>query len=112
MVVAEVLAKDPAQVPLIQYGDVTQTIPPDGTDHASDGRCLPGRARCRDHFLDNQAFDPSLYGFTINAVPVPQQISWGGSKRKRCNDLLGRPLRGGMCGHVETHDFAAVTSEG
>ena len=41
MVIVEVLAKDPTQVPLIQYDDVIQTIPANGTDHAFDEWILP-----------------------------------------------------------------------
>ena len=47
MVVGEVLAKDAAQVSLIELDDVIQTIPANGTDHAFDERILPRRSgRC------------------------------------------------------------------
>jgi hypothetical protein len=45
MVVAEVFAKDPAQVSLIEHDDVVQTIPAYGTDDTFDKWILPGRTR-------------------------------------------------------------------
>lgn len=41
MVVAEVLAKEPAQMSLIEHYDVIQTVPANGTGHAFNERTLP-----------------------------------------------------------------------
>ena len=110
-VVAEVLAKDPAQVSLIEHDDVIQTIPANRTDHAFDERILPRRSGRCNHFLDSQALDPSLHGVTIDAISLPQQIAWCGIKRKRFHDLLGCPLSGGMRCHVEVHDSATLVAQ-
>ena len=40
MIIVNVLAKDPVQVLLIEYDDMIQTIPADGSDYAFDIRIL------------------------------------------------------------------------
>ena len=73
MVVAEVLAKDSAQVSLIQHDNLFQTVPSDGTDQAFDERIFPRRARCSDDFLDSQTLAPSLHRCTVGAISIPYQ---------------------------------------
>ena len=58
--------------------DVIQTIPAYGSNQAFNKRTLPRGARRSDDFLDAQAFDPPMYGFAVDAISVPQQISWCG----------------------------------
>jgi hypothetical protein len=68
MVAAEALAKDPANVSLIEHDNVIQAVQPDGADPAFDERILPKRARCSDGFLDSQTVDPSLYCSAVAAM--------------------------------------------
>jgi len=96
---------------LIENDDVIQTIPADGTDQALNERILPRRARHGDNRFYTEGLDPSLNGFTINAISVPQQIAWRGIKRKRFHNLLGCPLSRRMLGHVEVYDLATVMAE-
>jgi hypothetical protein len=80
MVVAEILPRDPTQVPLIEHDDVIQTIPAYGTEHAFDEWILPRRTRRCKHILYSQALDPSLHSVTMEAIAVTQQITWCGTK--------------------------------
>ena len=98
-------------MPLIENDDMIQAVSADGTDQALNERILPRRARRRDDRFYTQALDPSLHGFTIDAISVSQQIAWCGIKRKGFDDLLGCPLSGGMLGHVEVLDLATVMAE-
>jgi hypothetical protein len=108
MVVADVFAKDPAQVFAIEHDDVIQTIPAYGTAYAFDKWILPRRARRCKHLVYAQALDPSLHSVPIDAIAVTQQIARRGIKWKRLHDLLGSPSSGRMLGHVEVHDFPTV----
>ena len=72
MVVAEVFAKDPVQVSLIEHDDVVQTIPANGTNHAFHEWILPRRTRRCKHILDSQALDPSLDSFSIDGIAISQ----------------------------------------
>jgi len=54
MIVADVLAKDPAQVALIEHDDAIQTIPADGTDHAFDERTFLRQSTRYNYLLDSR----------------------------------------------------------
>jgi hypothetical protein len=75
MVVADVFAKDPAQVFAIEHDDVIQTIPAYGTAYAFDKWILPRRARRCKHLVDTQALDPLLHSVTIDEIKVMQQMT-------------------------------------
>ena len=72
MVVAQVLAKDPAQVSLIEHDDVIQTISARGTDHAFNEWDLPRRTRRCKHILYRQVLEPSWDSFSIDGIPISQ----------------------------------------
>jgi hypothetical protein len=55
MVIAEVLAKNSAQVSLDKDDDMNQTASADGSDNTFTKWILPGRARCSNNFLNAQA---------------------------------------------------------
>ena len=108
MVVTNVLAKDPAQVQLVENDLMIQTITADGTNQAFNEWILPRLARRRDNILHTQALDPSSNGLTIDAISVSQQITQGCIKRKCLYELLGCPLSGGMRRHIEAHYSATI----
>ena len=108
MVVAEVFAKDPAQVSLIEHDDVVQTIPAYGTDDTFDKWILPRRTRRAKRILYRQALDTLSDSFAVDGIAISQQITRGRIERKGLNDLLGSPSSGRVLGHVEVHDFATV----
>ena len=72
MIIAEIFAKDPTQVPLIENNDVIQAIPTYGPDNAFGIRILPRRARRSEDLLDTQALDPSPDGLAIDTIAVAQ----------------------------------------
>lgn len=70
MVIAEIFAKFPALVSLIENDEVIQTISADGTDHAFNERISPRRSRRGYQLLYSQAIDPSLHQVTRDAIPI------------------------------------------
>ena len=111
MVVAEVRAKDPAKVSLIEHDNVIRAVLPDRTDHAFDEGILPRRARYSDGFLGSQTIDPSFHRSTVGAISILYRVTGCGIKRKRFDDLLGGPLSHGMLRHVEVNDLATFMAE-
>jgi len=64
------------------------------------------------HFLDaRHEKDALLQRSTVNGVSIAEEIARRGIPGKRLNDLLGRPDRGWMFGHIDMHDTSALMSQ-
>ena len=70
MVIAEVLAKDSAQVPFIQNDHTIQTFSANGTDNSFYIRILPRVTGRRDNFVNTQVFNPPTDLFTTNGITI------------------------------------------
>ena len=69
VVVREVVAEEPPQMPLVEDDDVVQALAADAADHPLDERVLPGIPRgCRD-FFDPHALD-ALLEFHFSTVAL------------------------------------------
>jgi hypothetical protein len=62
---------------------------------------LPGRAGCREHFLDFQVPDLAGEIVTEDAIAITQQVTRDLVKRESFPQLLTGPLGGGMSGDIE-----------
>ena len=69
---------------------------------------LPRAERTRHDLGDAEAGDPPPHLLVVDAVPVSQKPSGSGVLREGVDQLLGGPRRGGVLGHVDVHDAAAV----
>jgi hypothetical protein len=52
--------------------------------------------------------DASREGLAVDRVSIPQEVWRAGLVRERLNDLANGPGRGGVFGHVDVEEFAAV----
>jgi hypothetical protein len=66
---------------------------------------------CREDFRDAHALDSMPELFAIDAVAIAEEIGRRGVVREGLHDLLGRPARGLVLGHVEVDDAPAVVGE-
>jgi hypothetical protein len=111
MIVSEVPGQEPPQISLVQDDHVVQACAADTPDEPFDRGVLP-----RTPGGDHDIFDPHVpyplpKSGTVDAVTIASQMPWGLVPRERVDDLLGRPLRGRVCGHVDVHDMAPLMSQ-
>ena len=91
--------------------DMIQALASDRTDQALGERVLPGAVRRREDFLYAHALHPVPKVLAVDPVTVAQEIGGRGVIRERFYHLLGGPVSGGMLGHVEVDDAAAMVGE-
>jgi len=72
---------------------------------------LPGAPRRRDDFFHAHRLHALSENFPVDSVTIPQQIPRLGLVRKRLDDLLRRPWRRGMFGHIEMQHASTMVSQ-
>jgi hypothetical protein len=98
-------------VPFAQHENVIQALAPDRADEPLRDGILPRTVRCREDFCDAHALHSVRELLAVDAVAIAEEIGRRGVVREALPDLLGHPLRGGMLGHVEVDDAAAIVSQ-
>jgi hypothetical protein len=111
MIVREVADEDVAEMPFAQDQNVIQTLAPDRTDKALREGILPRAVRSCEDFTDPHALHALPKRVPVHAVAIPEEIGGCGVVREGVHDLLGGPVGGGVLGHVEMDDAAAIVSE-
>jgi hypothetical protein len=87
---------------------VIEALPPDGPDQAFHERILPRRTGRDKDFLRAHTLQQAIEVGSVAAVAITDQIRRGGLVGKGFADLLPRPGRGRMVGHIQMDDAAAV----
>jgi hypothetical protein len=90
---------------------VIQTLAPDRADEPFREGVLPRAGACGQHFTESHAFHALPERVTIDGVPIAQEIGRRGIVREGVHDLLGRPVCGGVLGHVEVDHTPAMVGE-
>jgi hypothetical protein len=98
-------------VPFAENEDVIQTLAPDRTDEALGKRILPRAVRRGEDFVDPHALHSVPKLLAVDPVTVAQEIGRRGVAGEGVHDLLGGPVGGGVLGHVEVNDAAAMVGE-
>jgi hypothetical protein len=83
---------------LVEHDNIVETRTTDTANDPLTVRMLPWTVWRNLHFFDAPVLDALLKMLTVDGGPVPEEISWCGSAGKRLDDLLSRPLGGGVCG--------------
>jgi len=65
----------------------------------------------REDFADPHALDASPKRLPVDAVAIAEEVGRPGVVRERVDELLGGPGGGGMLGHVEVEDAAALVGQ-
>ena len=111
VVVREVAGQDAPQVLFAEDENMIQTLAPDRADEPLRERILPRAVRRREDFVDPHALHSVPELLTVDLVTVAQEVGRRGVIRKGIDNLLGRPVGGGMLGHAEVDDAPAMVSE-
>jgi hypothetical protein len=104
MVIAKVSGEQTPEVVLAEDHDVVQTLSPDAPDEPLRVGILPGTPGGREHLRHAQAGDAPLKDVAIHRIAVPEEIPGRRVPGKGLDQLLRRPLRGRMVGHIEVHN--------
>src|SRR5215468_9708163 len=83
---------------------MVEALPANRADDTLHIGSLPGRTRRRQNFLDPHGLHVLPKFPAEDAIAVSQQVPRDLFKRKCRAELLPRPLRSRVCGHVEMHD--------
>ena len=70
VVIVEVIAKDSAQVPLVENYHVIEALSANRSDNTFHIRVLPGRSRRCDDLVYAQVLDTPLHLFAIDRIPI------------------------------------------
>ncbi len=94
-----------------QHEDVIQTLAPDRANEPLREGVLPRALGRGQHFTESHALHSVPKRVTVDAIPIAEEIGRRGVVREGIDDLLGGPGGGGMLGHVEVEDAAALVGE-
>ena len=111
MIVREVRGQSAAQVALAENDDMIQTLTPYRTNQALGEGILPEAVRRREDFLDPHALHAVPKLLAVDLVAVAQEVGRCGVVREGVHDLLSGPAGGGVLGHVEVDNPAAMVGE-
>lgn len=111
VVIGDIRGEHSPEMLVIQDDDMIEYIATDTPDEPLAVRILPGTTRGALHFFHAYILDAVLERHTVDRVLIPEEISWCRVPGKRLNDLLGRPDRGWMFGHIDMHDTSALMSQ-
>ena len=105
--VRDVFGKCPTQVTLAEDECVVQALLPDRSHPSLGDRIGFGRPKWRAGLDDPKALQPSVEESAIAAIAVANQIAWWLTiPTAAFHDLLRRPLRGRIFGHLCIHHLA------
>ena len=111
VVVDEVGAQQPTQMPLVEHDDVVEAFSANGPDDALGEGILPGRAGRDENLVHPHAVDAAVKGAAVERVTIAEEIPWGCFVGERLNDLLGGPGSSGMAGDVDVNGLPAIVAE-
>ena len=86
---------------LSQHDHVIEALVPDGAYQPFRKRILRRALRCGQDFGDPHVTEAIPETFTVDLIPISDQISWRRVFGERFQDLLSGPSRRRMFGHVE-----------
>lgn len=74
-------------MPSVEYDHMIECLSPNAANDPLRIWVLPGTARDNLDFVDARKADSLLKRCTVDGVPVPEQIPWGGIPGKCLNDI-------------------------
>ena len=95
----------------MEHDHMVQALPPNGTNHPLDVRPLPRRARRGQHLADAQVSHLVSEVLAEDGVAIAQQVAREWVEGKGLPQLLSRPLRGRVRGHVAVENAPTVMGQ-
>jgi len=90
---------------------MVEALAPNRTNHPFHVGSLPGRTRRRQHLLYAHVSDLFCEVLAENRIAISQQVAWGLVKGTGFSQLLARPLRSRVAGHVEVENAATIMDQ-
>jgi hypothetical protein len=93
---------------LVEHDDIVQTLATDTADDPLAVGILPWTAWRNLHLVNTHVADALVKIRAVDRVSIPQEIPRRFIPGKRVDNLLGGSLRGGMLGHIDMDNAAAL----
>ena len=108
VVVGQVLLQHSTQMPFVQDNHMIQAISSDCPNYSFTKTILPRRPAGDNDLFNTEYLESISDQFTINSVPIPNQIPRCRVKRKRLDQLQARPIGSWICCDVEVNHSSSV----
>src|SRR5271163_1182059 len=95
----------------MEHDHMIEAFATNGANHPLDIGSLPRRARCRQDFANAHVSHLLSEVIAKDRIAVPQQVTRELVKGKGLPQLLSRPLRGWVGGHVEVQNATPVMGQ-
>src|SRR5690606_4956329 len=109
--VADVQVDHSAKPTLVDGDQVVETVTPESTYPSLRKRILPRRPERRRDLRQPESVNSIFEIAAVDLVAIAEQITTGCLERTRLDDLLCRPLGGGMTRHVEMKDSPPIHAQ-
>ena len=90
---------------------IIETLATNGSNHSLDIGSLPRRARCRQDYANAHVSHLLSEVIAKDLIAVAEQVPRKLVKGKGLAQLLSRPLRGWVGGHIEVQNATSVTGQ-
>ena len=111
VIISEVRAEDPSQMPIIQYDDLIQTLSPYRAMNPLNVRVLPWRSTSRDNLFDAHVLDSVREVLPVDRIAIAKQKPRRFAVRKGLDNLLSSPFGRWMLGHIEVHHAPTMMAQ-
>ena len=111
VVVSDVLANEPKQMPLSEHDDVVEQLATQSPNPSLGESVLPGRARRDPNLLDAEAVDARVKRGAVDGVAVADQAGHAIVDADGLDDLLSGPCGARMRRHVDVEQSTAFKRE-
>src|SRR6202030_2252129 len=95
----------------MEHHHMIEALASNGADRSLYIGTLPRRARCRQNFADAQVSHLFAEVIAENSIAVAQQVAGQLVKGKGLPQLLSRPFRGWVGGHIEVQNATPVMGQ-
>jgi hypothetical protein len=99
-------------MPLSEYDHVIEAVSANTSNEPFGEWILPRTFRRRPHLFDSHSVNSGLEITAVHSITVSYRISRGSIFWESLNDLLRRPLCGGMLRHIEMQHTSTLMREG
>ncbi len=111
MIIAKVTLKNAAQMAVVENDQVIEALTTYASNNPFGVWILPRASWSRPHFPNTHSLDSVLEVLPIDSISITNQIAGRLILRKGFDDLLCRPRRRRMFGHIKVNDSAAFVRQ-
>src|SRR5215831_21182046 len=97
-------------MPVVYDDDMIEALTSNATDHALHVAILPRAFRCNPYLFNAHPFNSRSEMLAVDSVAVPNHVPRCDIFRKRLDNLLCCPYRGGMLRDIEMEDTSPISA--